>query len=519
MADQRHPEMDLQLNDELLSAYLDGEVTKEERLKIEAILAESKSWQTRYRRLVETVNHVRTLPKATLEKDLTPSIFAEIEARIKPSTSSAGGIGPSSAPVALDNPAVEARSVVAGSTTESQSVRLRRKSRQISPVWYGVAACLLIAVGIGWLTQFASTPDGANLVVVEDDVPAVQPGNKEPKVRVNSVVGNANNDSDTSQENHIKTGSRSPSVDSLANGNNADNQPGVDEMANLSNDDGPSPLKINIRVRRKPDAMSTDDGMPKESSSTGGMLARSAIQLDRVSEIDYDTSTLVEFKHDEGLQQIFDWLDQDEDGNLSDAEIGQAWVRFTSPDPSQADWQESVLAHFDHNDDQTVGQAELLQTAATLRWQKDASGQRASVLWYRLDIDRDGHWTMSELAQNAQFAGDKRNQVEDSLRSLHSLLDLSRNGSVSQFEFALLSNNALLQLRRWDQSILHPQAYQDTLKLIERFDRNNDRSLSGRELLRLKQDQPAMVEAISGDLTNKTLSAFELYLILEAHSR
>lgn len=77
----RQRSMNLQLNDELLSAFLDGEVTAEERQQIEVLLATSPEWQRRYRQLVESVNLVRTLPEEPLPRDFSQGILAQIAQR------------------------------------------------------------------------------------------------------------------------------------------------------------------------------------------------------------------------------------------------------------------------------------------------------------------------------------------------------------------------------------------------------------------------------------------------------
>eukprot|EP00534_Pseudo-nitzschia_fraudulenta_P006464 CAMPEP_0201198464 /NCGR_PEP_ID=MMETSP0851-20130426/156859_1 /ASSEMBLY_ACC=CAM_ASM_000631 /TAXON_ID=183588 /ORGANISM="Pseudo-nitzschia fraudulenta, Strain WWA7" /LENGTH=159 /DNA_ID=CAMNT_0047485717 /DNA_START=105 /DNA_END=580 /DNA_ORIENTATION=- len=145
--------MTLQLNDELLSAFLDGEVSEEERLQIESLLAKSPEWRCRYHQLVETVNAVRTLPEVPMPRDFSQGIMAQIAQRQQQE-----GHQPVASEVTL-----------ATSSDRSVVQRRRQKDSPYASAWIAVAACLLIAAGLGIAYQAGLFGSGSDPMIAQND--------------------------------------------------------------------------------------------------------------------------------------------------------------------------------------------------------------------------------------------------------------------------------------------------------------------------------------------------------------
>ncbi|MEW4563301.1 hypothetical protein AB1K70_12295 [Bremerella sp. JC770] len=489
--------MNLQLNDELLSAFLDGEVSEEERLQIESLLANSPQWRLRYQQMVETVNVVRTLPDTPLPRDFSQGIMAQIarrqqeERQHEERQQQEGQHGRDGA------------SGVALATSSDRSV-LQRRRQQETPYassWIAVAACLLIAAGLGIAYQAGLFGSGDQGMIAQND----------PGVPTNVVPAN---DPVTPEEEPAASDppvepkhSPFPTVDELANSQN--NPPA--EVVPLD-DPGMerSPIGIRVNVRTKPG----DKPNPPATMKRPGALARSVFNLDPQQDPQLDRLELTSFKREDVPKEISAWADLNQDKQISDSEAQQAWFRFMQTEGAVPALSEEALIEIDQDMNQQISIAEFHLAVASVRW---AGSEGVRQAWYRLDANADGVWSPEDFPANARFATMGTPPLSQQLVQWHALLDRSRDGKVSRLEFALSADHIQLTLKNWEQKILNPQSYELTKSLLGEFDRDGNGQLAGRELMRLKEKHESFAPRLE-NVGRDGLSAYELYLVVEAEN-
>lgn len=481
--------MNLQLNDELLSAFLDGEVSEEERMQIELQLANSPEWRRRYHQLVETVNAVRTLPEVGCPRDFSQGILAQIAQRQQEE----GQKG-------LDSVAPEVS--LATSSERSVANRRRQQDSPYTSAWIAVAACLLIAVGLGVAFQAGLFGSGSDPMIAQND--PVVPPNVKP------------NDNPAAPD-------ITPAVGSPAEGPKLSPFPTVDELANSQNNapaevipmDDPamerSPIGIRVNVRTKP----TEMPKPNATMKRPGSLARSVFNLDPQEDPELDRLELTNFKREDVTEEISAWADLNQNGQVSDSEAQQAWFRFMQTEGAVPALSEEALIAIDQDMNQKISIAEFQLAVASVRWNGSEAVRKA---WYRLDANGDGVWSREDFPANARFAATMGTPpLSQQLVQWHAFLDRSRDGNVSRLEFALSSDHIQLVLKGWEQKILNPQSYDQTKSLLSEFDRDGNGQLAGRELMRLKEKHESLAPGLE-NVGRDGLSAYELYLVIEAEN-
>ncbi len=482
--------MDLQLNDELLSAFLDGEVSEEERVQIEAQLAQSPEWRRRYHQLVETVNAVRTLPEVAMPRDFSQGIMAHIAQRQQEQGQSDQSEIGSAATV-----------TVATSTDRSVASRRRRQETYYSSAWIAVAACLLIAAGLGIAYQVGMFGSGDEPIIAQNDPsvgPAAKPVGNPVTPAAEPSVAIAPDELDKSPF---------PTVDELAN---SQNDPPQEVIPMEDPEEERSPFGIRVNVRTKPGK----SPKPVPTMKRPGSLARSVFNLDMQEDPELDRLELTTFKQDDVTKQITAWADLNQDGQVSDSEAQQAWFRFMQTEGSVPALSEEALIAIDQDMNQKISIAEFHLAVASVRWNSDDAVRKA---WYRLDANGDGVWSRDDFSANARFATMGTPPLSQQLVQWHSLLDRSRDGNVSRLEFALSADHIQLVLKNWEQKILNPQAYDQTKLLLAEFDRDGNGQLAGRELMRLKEKHDVLAPKLE-NIGREGLSAYDLYLIVEAEN-
>ncbi|QDU77584.1 EF hand [Bremerella volcania] len=477
--------MDLQLNDELLSAFLDGEVSEEERLQIETQLANSPEWRHRYHQLVETVNAVRTLPEVTLPRDFSQGIMAQIAQRQQDETHDS------------------ANSEVTLATSSDRSVRQRRRQKNspYASAWIAVAACLLIAAGLGIAYQAGLFGSGADPMIAQND-PVGNPG-------VKPIDHPATPDVKPAADNQPEEPKHSPfpTVDELAN---SQNNPPMEVVPMDDPGMERSPIGIRVNVRTKPG----ENPKPPSTMKRPGSLARSVFNLDPQEDPELDRLELTNFKSDDVTEEISAWADLNQDGEVSDSEAQQAWFRFMQTEGAVPALSEEALIAIDQDMNQKISIAEFHLAVASVRWNGNKAIRKA---WYRLDANGDGVWSREDFPANARFATMGTPPLSQQLVQWHALLDRSRDGKVSRLEFALSADHIQLVLKTWEQKILNPQSYDQTKSLLNEYDRDGNGQLAGRELMRLQEKHQAFAPRME-NVGRDGLSAYELYLIVEAEN-
>lgn len=485
--------MDLQLNDELLSAFLDGEVSEEERLQIESLLAKSPEWRSRYHQLIETVNAVRTMPEIPLPRDFSQDILSQIAQRQQEECQQQEG--------QPGHEAAASQVTLATSSDRSMLERRRQKDSPYASAWIAVAACLLIAASLGIAYQVGMFSSGSDPMIAQND--PVAPSDVKP-------IGNP------------ATPDIKPAVDNPPQDPKHSPFPTVDELANSQNNlpmevipmDDPgmarSPIGIRVNVRTKPG----EDPKTPSTMKRPGSLARSVFNLDPQEDPELDRIELTNFKRDDVAEEISTWADLNQDSQVSDSEAQQSWFRFMQTEGAVPALSEEALIAIDQDMNQKISIAEFHLAVASVRWNGSEALRKA---WYRLDANGDGIWSREDFPVNARFATMGTPPLSQQLVQWHALLDRSRDGNVSRLEFALSSDQIQLVLKNWEQKILNPQSYDQTKSLLSEFDRDGNGQLAGRELMRLKEKHETLAPRMA-NVGRDGLSAYELYLIVEAEN-
>lgn len=482
--------MNLQLNDELLSAFLDGEVSAEERQQIESLLAASPEWQKRYRQMVETVNQVRMLPQQPMPRDFSADILAQIAQRQQAEKGMASTSTPPRQPVA-----------VAASSRGSQSERLRKKATPVSPMWMALAACLVVALGLGVAFQ-AGAFNGQETPVAVDNSPS-NPVNAPKNTLANDNRGKPSDGGVTSPETEAEDTTPFPSVEQLAN------QASPLPIGNQANENSgeKSPIRVRINVRTKPNEEMTTP----ETRVRPPALARSVFNLDQGDDPGFDQTTLLPLDDDEVVTEFVHWLDSDEDQQLSDSDLQQGWVRFSNPMMQAPPISESTLKAIDQDKNSKISSAEFHLMIASVRWKTSEQVRRA---WFRLDANGDGLWSADDFNDNVRFAQPQAT-LQREVSQWHSVLDRSHSQTVSRVEFAMSAGRMQLSMKKWERTILNPRVFEQTQQLLTEFDRDSNGVLAGRELRRLVEGQPE-VKKLLEDVDQDRVSAYDLYAMIES---
>ncbi|PQO33734.1 hypothetical protein [Blastopirellula marina] len=487
--------MNLQLNDELLSAFLDGEVTAEERQQIEVLLATSPEWQKRYRQMVEAVNLVRTLPEEPMPRDFSQGILAQIAQRQQAQQAAEPVAQPANAPA---SDGIKPLVTVSPSADRSPADRRRRKSSSISPVWLALAACVVVAIGLGIAIQTGMFEGNSTPVAIEggDDEKVKDPG---PALATNTDQKGT----DTKPLIDVKPDETPrpsfPDVEQLANQENPlpMEDPGMDGEENKSGSG------FRIRVRTKPG----ENKPTPETMVRPPAIARSVYNLEKQDDLGLDRSELIPLDDANVSTELVSWIDADQDGSISDPEMQQAWFRFSKPDMQAPAISESALKLIDHDMNEKISAAEFHLSIASVRWN---SSEEIRRIWFRLDANGDGVWSRTDFASNARFA-----PIQNEITQWHALLDRSRSGSVSRVEYAMSAGYMQLTLKSWERKILNPSVFEETQRLIAEFDRDSNGQLAGRELRRLKESR-AELKSLLENVEQNGISAYELYLLIES---
>lgn len=387
---------------------------------------------------------------------------------------------------------------VASPADRSHSERRRRKASSISPAWLVLAACVVVAIGLGIAIQTGMFDGDVTPVAVED-------GNKE-KVELPGPTLAANSDPNGTGTKPLAgvkpEGSPNPPFPDVEQLANQDSPPPMEDPG-MDTEEDKSRSGFRIRVRTKPG----EDKPTPETMVRPPAIARSVYNLEKQDDLGLDRSELIPLDDADVSTELVNWIDSDQDGNISDPEMQQAWLRFSKPDMQAPAISDSALKLIDHDMNEKISAAEFHLAIASVRWNNSEEMRRT---WFRLDANGDGVWSRADFASNARFA-----PIQNEIAQWHALLDRSRNGSVSRVEYALSAGYMQLTLKNWERKILNPQVFEETQKLIAEFDRDSNGQLAGRELRRLKESSSELKSLLENAEQNG-ISAYELYLLIES---
>jgi len=163
-------------HDELLSAYLDGELTADQQAQVERRLASDP----RARQLIDDLRALRAtlqdLPEQMIEEDLAPIVLRVAERRM---------LTEPTEPTEQGEPAQAARATPAQKVRRAFYAVGRRLLNPRGVAW--AAAALLVAVLL-WMNEkerirpiAQAPPAGATKETTEREVPAIRPGQRRSK--------------------------------------------------------------------------------------------------------------------------------------------------------------------------------------------------------------------------------------------------------------------------------------------------------------------------------------------------
>ncbi|EAQ79007.1 zf-HC2 domain-containing protein [Blastopirellula marina] len=478
--------MNAGIPEELLSAYLDGQLGPVELQRVEAALAESPTLQNQLKSLATTRNAVHSLPAATVGRDLTADIFAEITRRSATTT-----VAP--------EVAVELRPTPAGRVTDRHRRNPNRSWR-----WIGVgAAAAALVAGLlavpAWLGDNGDIPhnDVAN-VDLNNDVPVtVSPTTVEEKPDANPPEAAV-----PQPEVHAPN-----FTELMGTGDNRVKSEIPTAPATLP-DRKPPGMRIKITSNPATEVPSPDKMETKPMGT--GAIARATPNLTEKADAAFDRYVKPTDFAAEDRRQLLSLLateKTDTAKEVSDIEM-LAGLRklpkiLTSTDEDLVE----LISKLDLDDNNQIDDRELASCLADARFRETETGRQVARLFFRIDDNHDGVWTNEEVTKNVRLAGGLDQEFTRKIR----LWDQNHDGVVNfvEAEFgasALQREFQLIEGKLYDSQIL-AQAQ----RLFASLDRSGDGSLSGRELTRAL-DTPEIAAAAAG---RKTLSLHELYLHLE----
>ncbi|MEX0794550.1 MAG: hypothetical protein WD045_15550 [Pirellulaceae bacterium] len=515
--------MNAELPEELLSAYLDGELSDAQRELVDQRLKVSSQWRDTLARLRASSEAVRQIPECPLGRDLTPAIWQQIAARqaaeangTGTGTGTAGGIEFPLAQVPISQVLVSqapgpsenaATPTPRGSRVAAR--RMRSKStlrRYLAPlVAIGIAASLLlIATPIWW---GSGDPGG----VAQQDPPAVVPAddNREAEISQPSPVTDSPDEPDSSEPRR----STFPTIEELAQ-QQAEESP-RDETSRVDQAPEPqrSPFRMNIRTGRRDDSPENRADESQPGPARAPQMGRQTPQLAPAANLGgFDVPVTPRPMTAEVAGRLLAALGGEKDGAITDQAMREAIFKSHQLIAMKQD--EEILHALDANEDGQLTMAEIVGGIALARAMVTESGQQAKVWMFRLDANEDGHWSSDDLTENIRFLGNDASQARRELGSQQEELDSTRDRRVHFAEALFAADRLVEALEPYEGKIFNPRLHQQTMRLFQEYDRDRNGRLGSMELRRLIEAHPGDLEGLS-ELPAGSVTPYELYLALE----
>ncbi|MGY8768281.1 MAG: RseA family anti-sigma factor [Pirellulales bacterium] len=479
--------MSLELNSDLLSAYLDGELNDSQRQQVENALSKNLELQNQFNQLAQASSSIGSLPEQTLKCDLTDSIMRRIEDQ-KPS-------------LAVDVQ-VQPR-VGAGHPSKSNS------GTKLS--WVGI--------GIGIAAAFVGLLAVPYALWTNDDNVAVNPPVGPsvttpvvPHTDIATVENNAvENNNVTSPENMtdpikdpapISVENNNPQIATTGTNNNTVPVLGDPKTKNPG-------FRINI-VTNKPNPSPKED--PK-TVSPGSMLANSLPKFPLSLVGGFTDYQQPEDFTDAMQDELIAMIDVNNDEVISDIETYKAYKNLQKALTTASKEQAKLLNQIDQDDDAILLPNEANSAVAFVRFTQTETGKKAGIIFNRLDANDDGKWNEQDFEDNLAFLQMSSMKVKSELEQTLIFVDRNHDGDVGFIEAEFAADHLLNVFTKYDGKILDPSTYNKTMQLFNQLDRDKNGRLTARERAR-DADVFSNVEIPA----NKTLSTYELYQQLELES-
>ncbi|MFI4874827.1 MAG: hypothetical protein ACIALR_05800, partial [Blastopirellula sp. JB062] len=166
-----------------------------------------------------------------------------------------------------------------------------------------------------------------------------------------------------------------------------------------------------------------------------------------------------------------------------------------------------LLSKLDLNDDNQLERREIASCLAQARFRETETGRQAARIFYRIDDNHDGVWTIEEVTKNVRLAGGPDQEFARKTR----IWDQNHDGVVNFVEAEFSASALQREFQSIEGKLFDSQLLAQAQRLIATFNRSGDDSLSGRELTRALES-PEVAAAAQG---RKTLTLHQLYLHLE----
>ncbi|MCC9606404.1 hypothetical protein LOC68_18030 [Blastopirellula sp. JC732] len=469
--------MNAGIPEELLSAYLDGQLGCDEVERVETALAETPALRKRLQSLAAARDAVRNLPKATVGRDLTADIFAEITRR-----SAAGA-------------ATETEVDLRPAPATRMSDRHRRTADR-SWQWIGVgAAAAAVVAALLAIPAFL----GGERDVNNNDVANVEPQDKSPEVKPapTEVVPSENTPETATTE-------RAPSFTELMGTGNPTGNPENLDNSRTKPDRKPNGLRIKI-TSNVPDGGEATEKMEPAPIGTGS-LARSIPDLSGKLDSAFARFEKPADLSAENRRQLLSLLASEKE--VSDAEVIAGLRKLPEALRSGGEKLGDLISKLDLDDDNQLESGELASSLAEARFHETEAGRQAARIFFRIDDNHDGVWTDEEVTKNVRLAGGSDQEFTRKIR----LWDQNHDGVVNFVEAEFSAQALQREFQLIEGKLYDSQILAQAQRVFASSDRSGDGVLSGRELTKALES-PEVAAAAQG---RKTLSLHELYLHLES---
>jgi len=499
--------MNAELPEEILSAYLDGELSNQQRELVDQRLKVSSQWRDTLARLRASAEAMRQIPDCPLGRDLTPAIWQEIAARQASGGIESPGTQQSGSPQSPVQPEIVTSHAPRGSRVAAR--RMRSKSalrRYLAPlVSIGIAASLLlIAIPVWWASgdRGGVAQQDPTLVVPTDDRGELEGSERPPATE-------SPDEPDSSEPRR----STFPTIEELAQ-EQAEESP-RNEAGRLDRGPEPqrSPFRMNIRTGRRDDPQENRADEAQPGPTRTPQMGRQTPQLAPGANLGgFDAPVAPRPMSEEVARRLLSALGGEKDGTITDKVMRDAIFKSHQLIAMKQD--EEVLHALDANEDGQLTMAEIVGAIALARATITESGQQAKVWMFRLDANGDGYWSSDDLAENVRFLGNDASQARRELRAHQEEFDSTRDRRVHFAEALFVADRLVEALEPYEGKIFNPRLHQQTMRLFQEYDRDRNGRLGSMELRRLIEAHPGDLEGLS-ELPAGSVTPYELYLALE----
>ncbi|TWT38773.1 RseA family anti-sigma factor [Blastopirellula retiformator] len=469
--------MNAGIPEELLSAYLDGQLGRDEVQRVEAALAATPALQKRLQSLATTRDAVRSLPQATVGRDLTGDIFAEITRRSSQQAA---------APAEVDLRPTPATRV---------SDRHRRSASR-SWQWIGVAAAAVVVALLAAPAFLGKDQDANNspVAIVDPKDQPIEPAIAPIEDAVKPVQPAA----------VVEPTEHTPGFTELmGTGNSTENSDNLDNSRSKA-DRKPGGLRIKITSNTS-DAEKSPAEMETKPLGAGS-LARSIPDLsEKIDTVFARFEQPTDFSADYRRQLLALIATEQE---MSDAEVIAGLRKLPQALRSGGEELTDLISKLDLNEDNQLQGSELASALAEARFHETEAGRQTARIFFRIDDNHDGVWTDEEVTKNVRLAGGSDQEFTRKIR----LWDQNHDGVVNFVEAEFSAQALQREFQRIESKLYDSQILAQAQRLIASSDRSGDGVLSGRELTKALESP----EVAAAAQDRKTLSLRELYLHLES---